>query len=153
MSRNRHPKGVPIGGQFAPGSKAESNVPLALPDTLDDDIADCIRVDAEGLWAYVRHPDPKVQSAAVHNHHITAEQLDDLQRHDRHLMVRQGVVYTLAYGRWRLASTDPSPMVRAKAVDLHDIPPDVKSRLLADPDVVAHRRVMPSTKVFAHDNG
>lgn len=141
MNRNRRPQGTAQGGQFAPGTKGESS------HSLDEDyetvsLEDVCLATREGLWTYVQHPDPTVRCATMHNKNISLAQLDFHQNPESPLIVRMWATYLFDEGRWRLAARDPSPLVRARAVDAYDIDPATKEVLLADPDVAAHHKVL-----------
>lgn len=142
MTQPRSPRGTPRGGQWSATRQPESGKSLDIDTSDHHDLTAAMVTSGDELWPYVCHPDPAVRCATVYNRNITAAQLDYHQRPDSPFVVRQAVVYTMWPDRWQAACRDASPLIRAKAADLYDIPPDVREHLLADPDVAAHRQVM-----------
>lgn len=158
---NRRPPGTRAGGQFAPGNHPESATTLDGTEAVspyDDALAasgwddpgppveDVAAAQGDELWSYVRHPDPAIRAEAAHNAWITDEHLDELMAPSQPLVVRLSIAHMARPGISRRAAADPSPVVRALALDRADLPDEDRARLESDPAVTAAYERMRSRR-------
>ena len=149
--QNRHPSGVPTGGQFAAGNRNRASIEVGAGsgDGLDDlpelpHTEDILAADSEQLWGYVRHEDPLVRAEAAGNVHLTEEQCAELADPERQPSAVREAVARLPYpGVAARAVKDPSPVVRWLAAQGGwDLSAQERAVVESDPEVQRVRAVM-----------
>lgn len=140
----RQPRGVPTGGRYAAYKRPEPNLGLDPADAEDPPAATSApdperlaSATSEELEAWISHPDPAVQAEALHSPALTDEQLAALADPCRDLSVRWQVAVDDRPLAGLLASDDPDPTVRALVAAHADTPEELRSELLADPEVAS----------------
>lgn len=150
-NQNRHPSGVPTGGQFAAGNRSRASIEVGeVPgDGLDGlpelpPTEDILAADSEQLWDYVRHEDPAVRVDAAGSLNLTAEQCAELADPERQPSAVREAVARLPYpGVASRAVKDPSPVVRWLAAQGGwDLSPEERAAVESDPAVARVRAVM-----------
>ncbi|MPV51034.1 hypothetical protein GCG21_13665 [Pseudactinotalea sp. HY160] len=122
----RQPKGQPTGGQFAETAKASPGLSLGQDPHSGDPLrpsGDDSRQVRE-LAKIASRPD------------VSVAELNMLLSHDQPLVVRVAAARTPYPGVAEKASYDPSPYVRALALEGWDLSEESRSRLSADQGVM-----------------
>ena len=117
MPQARQPKGRPTGGEFAETRRASAGIQLDSATAVGGD-------------TYIAE-----QSA--YDPAVSTEELNQMLDHSQPVTVRAAAARTPYPGVARVASRDPSPLVRALALDGWDLPEEDRKRLEED-DQVAH---------------
>ena len=109
----RKPEGTPDGGQFA--HKALSHAQVSL-----------------GGGGGTLVPEIPEEERPAYDPSVSLERLQEMLRHDQPLGVRAAAARTPYPGVAETASHDPSPVIRALALEAHDLSPDARERLTSD---------------------
>lgn len=145
--RQRQPKGVPTGGQFAPGQRDEVELDLAATGLSDIEIdhLEMVRsLPPDKLERALSDHRPVVRCEAVHNPNLTPEQIMQLASPDQDVDVRRTVAEK-GFGLPGLAdqlASDPDSIVRFTAASLADLSEESRERLDADPQIQSIRRAL-----------